>query len=132
MHSDASYANLEDGISQSGMFIFLKGKNNLLAPTFWQSRKIQRLARSTLAAETLTFINGLDICVFIKHIFEEILGKDLPSISCFLDNKSLFEAAHSTKILQDRCLRVDIAPVRQAIHSNEIIIKWVKTQQQLS
>ena len=97
MHFDASYANLEDGSCQSGMFIFPKGKNNLLAPMFCQSRKIQRVARYTLAAETLAFIIGVDICVFIKHIFEEILGKDLPSISCFIDNKSLFEAAHSKK-----------------------------------
>ena len=72
-------------------FIFLKEKNNLLAPIFWQSRKIQRVTRSTLAAETLAFINGVAI-VFIKHIFEEILGKNLPIIiSCFLDNNSLFE-----------------------------------------
>ena len=33
-HSDTSYGNLEDGSSQSGSFIFLKGKNILLAPVF--------------------------------------------------------------------------------------------------
>ena len=76
IHSEASYANLEDGSSQSGTFIFLKGKNNLLAPILWQSRKIQRVARSTLATETLAFINGVDICVFIKHRLEEMLGKN--------------------------------------------------------
>lgn len=35
MHPDKSYANLEDESSLNGMFIFLKGKNKLLAPTFW-------------------------------------------------------------------------------------------------
>ena len=52
------------------------------------------------------------------------MGKKLPSI--------LFEAAHSTKILKDRRLRVDIVSVRQAIHNNEIIMNWLKTQQQLA
>ena len=32
----------------------------------------------------------------------------------------------------NRCLRVDIASVWQTIHNNEIITKWVKTQQQLA
>ena len=69
-------------------------------------------------------LSKTDVCVFIKRIFEKILGKKLPSI--------LFEAAHSTKILKDRRLRVDIVSVRQAIHNNEIIMNWLKTQQQLA
>ena len=68
IHSDESYANLEDESSKSGMFNFLKGKNNLLAPIFWQSRKIQRLTRSTLAAETLAFTNGAGICLHKTYI----------------------------------------------------------------
>ena len=79
--------------------------------------------RNILAVETLAFINGVDICVFIKHIFEEILGKHLPSISCFIDNKSLFEAVHSGRILQDKLLRVHIASAQRSIHNNDIIIK---------
>ena len=65
-------------------------------------------------------------------MFDEILGKDLPSISCFISNKLLFEDVHSTKILQDQHLHLDIASVQQAIHNNKTIIKWAKTQQQLA
>ena len=50
---DASYANLKDGSSQAGMIVFLKGKNGKISPLSWSSRKIKRVCRSTLTAETM-------------------------------------------------------------------------------
>ena len=38
MDSDASHANLEDRSAQIGMFIFLKGKINLLPAILGQSK----------------------------------------------------------------------------------------------
>ena len=61
------------------------GQQNWLASQLNPERS--RVAWSTLAAKTLAFINGVDICVFIKRIFEEIFGKNLTSISGFVNTK---------------------------------------------
>lgn len=133
MHSDISYVNLEDGSSQSGMFIFLKGKNNLLQDISTIQKDPERSQAHSSCRNFSFHIWSRHLCLHnIKYIFEEILGKYLPSLSCFAGNKSLFEAAHSTKILQDRCLCLHTASLRQAIYNNEFIIKWVNAQQQLA
>ena len=49
---DASFANLPDKGSQGGYIIFLQGENKKIIPITWQSRKVRRIVRSTIAAET--------------------------------------------------------------------------------
>ena len=39
--------------------IFLHGENNHVAPISWRSRKINRVVRSTLAAETLALTEAV-------------------------------------------------------------------------
>ena len=51
-YSDASFGNLEDSGSQGGMVIFLSDENGNRCPIQWYSRKIRRIVKSTLAAET--------------------------------------------------------------------------------
>ena len=50
--SDASFGNLRDGSSQGGHIIFLYDKYKNCSPIGWSSKKIKRVVRSTLAAET--------------------------------------------------------------------------------
>ena len=63
-YSDASFANLKDGGSQGGYIIFLVGSNNNYMPIAWQSRRIKRVVKSTLAAETLAMVDLAEACVF--------------------------------------------------------------------
>ena len=50
VYHDASYANLQDGF-----IIFVTDHNECKAsPIAWQSRKLKRVVKSTLAAETLS------------------------------------------------------------------------------
>ncbi|XP_057290806.1 uncharacterized protein LOC130613486 [Hydractinia symbiolongicarpus] len=109
LYADASFGNLHDGSSQSGIFVFLKGVENTMTPITWQSKKIKRVVRSTLAAETLALVNGIDAY-----------------------NKSLYEAAYSTKALEDKRLRVDMASLRQSTNQKEVILKWIPTKHQLA
>ena len=49
---DAAFANLKNGGSPGAFIIFLYG-NNKYAPIAWTSRKLKRVVKSTLSAETL-------------------------------------------------------------------------------
>ncbi|XP_057296123.1 uncharacterized protein LOC130625058 [Hydractinia symbiolongicarpus] len=103
-----------------------------MAPITWQSKKIKRVARSTLVAETLALVNGIDTCIWVKNVINKVLNTNLEGILCHTDNKSLFEAAHSTKSLEDKRVRVDMASLRQSINQKEIELKWISTKHQLA
>ena len=65
----------------------------------WHARKIKRDVRSIFAAEALSL--------------EEILGVPNKSIgiTAYTDNKSVIEAVIFTKLVDNKCLRVDIAAI---------------------
>ena len=56
--SDASLGNLPDGGSQGGYFIVLMGENGKFSPLCWQSKRIRRVVRSSLAGETLAMADA--------------------------------------------------------------------------
>ena len=51
--SDASLANLKNDGSQGGGIIFIVGENGEYVSLTWNSKKIKRMVKSTIAAETL-------------------------------------------------------------------------------
>ena len=63
--TDAAYANLIDGGSQEAYFIFLVRENGTCNLISWQSQRIKRIVKSTLAAETLAFGEGCNSVCFI-------------------------------------------------------------------
>lgn len=129
---DASYANLKDGSSQGGIIVFLKGKNRKVAPLAWASRKIRRVCRSTLTAETMALLEVSETCFWLSHIINELLDDPLETTEIFTDNQSLYEAAHSTTAVEEKRLRVDIAAIRQSISRKEFVLKWIETKFQLA
>ena len=76
-----------------GRVIFLvndSGNTNVLK---WQSKKISRVVKSTLAAETLALLDAAETGYYIKRLIESFLGLNSGSIEvrCFTDNKSLVD-----------------------------------------
>ena len=136
--SDASYANLSDGVSSAeGYVILMIGSNGKCCPIAWTSRKIRRVVKSTIAAETLAMVDGLDMTLYLVATLQEVLGYPVNSdsipINCYIDNKSLYENIYSTKLVSEKRLRIDIASVKQMIERKEIDkVQWVKTSQQIS
>ena len=132
-YTDAAFANLSTGGSQGGMVIFLKDSSGLRCPIFWQSRKLKRVVKSTLAAETLALVEGAEVSFYIASILKEVTKiKDVP-INCFVDNKSLVDALSSSKQVEDRRLRIDIAVLDDMIEKKEINhVAWVDTCNQLA
>lgn len=138
LFTDASYANLSDGVSSAGgHIVFLVGENGNCCPISWSAKKIRRVVKSTIAAETLALVDGLDVACYIKGILTEILfpkgeGNMMP-IDCYIDNKSLFESVHSTKAVSEKRLRIDIASIKEMIQKEEISsVKWIETNLQLA
>ena len=62
-YHEASFANLQDRGSQGGIIIFVTDQNECKAsPIAWQSRKLKRVVKRTLAAETLFQVEASEAC----------------------------------------------------------------------
>ena len=136
LYTDASHANLSDRYSSAGGYIiFLRGRNGRTCPISWAAKKIRRVVKSTLAAEALSLVEGLDACYFVRSILHEMVkikqGQSIP-IKCFTDNKSLFQNVHSTKLISEKRLRLDLASIKESVNSGNISVTWVKTSHQIS
>ena len=91
--SDTSFSNLKDGGSHGGYIIFLAGSNKF-APISWCSRKLKRIVRSTLAAETLAMQDMAENCFLIRNtlceLYEMNMNADVLLVSCITDSKHHF------------------------------------------
>ena len=134
VHSDASYANLNDGGSQGGYIILLSDDvSKKLSPIAWQSKRIKRVVKSTLAAEMLALVEAAESCYWLQNILNEVLGTEGCKIDCYIDSQSLYNAANSTTSLSDKRLRVDVAIIREMLQNNEISkLVWVPSNSQLA
>lgn len=132
-YTDASFANLPGDGSQGAFIIFLVDKSGARCPIFWQTRKIRRVVKSTLSAEALALLEGAEAAVYIDRIFQELTHCPKLKINCIVDNKSLVDSLYSSKNVEDRRLRIDIAVLRDMLDRKEISsVSWVDTSKQLA
>lgn len=130
---DATYGSLEDGSSQGAFMIFVTGKNDLIAPICWQSKKLNRVTKSPLASETLALSEAADSGFLVSAMIQEIFKLPvLPGVECFTDNNSLRETLKTTNVITDRRLRVDIARIREMVKQEEIKVNWIKGSDQIA
>ena len=133
VYTDASFNNLGDGGSQGGQIVFLKDKYGNACPISWRSNRVRRVARSTLAAETLSFADGTDAGEYAKQLVGEFHLNSMNSpVIMITDSKSLFDASNTTSLISDRRLRVEMSSIREMKEEGEIDIKWVKGEAQLA
>ncbi len=129
---DASFANLPDGSSQGGHIIFLVSATGKCCPMTWQSKKLRRVCKSTLAAESWAMVEAVESAEFIMAQLSEVLKVRSLKMVCLTDCKSLFDAIHTTNNVQDRGLRISIACLRQRVNQQEMIVHWIGTKHQLA
>ena len=134
--ADASLGNINDGTRSTGAYIvWLADGTGLCCPLAWHASKIKRDVRSTITAEALSLQEGLEAGFYYRTMVEDILGipnKTIP-ITAYTDNKSVIEAVFSTKLVDDKRLRVDIAAIREFLKTNDIRqIKWCAGDSQLA
>ena len=133
--SDASFANLPDKISSCFAYIvLLVGANGRCCPVSWKANKIKRVCRSTLAAETMALIEGLEECLYLKHLLCEIkVFNNQSPIIAYTDNLGLKEALYSTKLVDDKQTRIDIAAIQEMLKLSKVKqVNWVSTGKQLA
>ena len=82
-----------------------------MAKDAWYLGSQRGLDEWSRAAETLALFDAAEAEIYTKHIISEILavGAHDPIMKCFVDNKSLVESVHSTKAIEDKKLRIDMA-----------------------
>ena len=135
VYSDSSFGNLPDGSSQGGYIILLADDKGHFSLLTWQSIKIRRIARSTIAAESLALMDGADSSLFLLcEIMHGSSKESLLPVDCIIDNCSLFVAIHSTKgIAIEKRLRIDIGVIREMLKKSEISsVKRVEKKYQLA
>ena len=134
VYTDASLGNLPCGGSQGGHIVFITDGENL-CPIAWHSKKIKRVVKSTLAAETLALLEGCENALMLAKLIGEVIygekEKELTVIAQ-TDNKDLYESAHTTHNLNEKLTQVDMAIVRQMIAEKVITLKWLKSENQLA
>ena len=131
VYADASYGNLRDGGSQGGYIIFLADKYGRCAPISWCSKRLKRVARSTLSAETQAATEALDAAYLLRKFLVDMFEREFGVVLC-TDNQSLVDSINTTNLSTDKRLRVDLAALREAHENNEVHFKWVETAKQIA
>ena len=131
---DASFASLPNGGSQGAFIIFLIDCNGTYCPLTWQSRRIRRVVKSTIAAECLAAIEAAEASVLMKTMLYEFCGSDMNiDIVIYCDNRNLVDCVKSSTSIEDKRLLIDIAVLRDMLSQKEISeIIWIPTDKQLS
>ena len=131
VYTDASLGNLKGGGSQGAYLVFLLDESDNCNLVTWQSKRLKRILRSSLAAETIAMLDDIDAGVYIAQLFFEILKVRFP-VTILTDNKSLYDAIQSNKYVQSKRLRIDIDSIKETLMKQEIHeIKWINSTQQL-
>ena len=121
LYTDSAYKNLSDGMNSCGGYIiFLVDSNNRCCPIQWKSNKVRRIVTSTLAAEALALEDGVKDAIFQRAILHELFDGLPLTIECFVDNKGVVDAIHSTHAVDDRLTRLTIAAVQEHLYKKEI------------
>ena len=131
--ADASLNNLNCGVdSCMGYIALLVNDAQMCSPLSWRSGKIKRVVRSTIAAEALALIEGLEDGLYIQHAIKELLDMTVPIIG-FSDHRGLNEAVRSTKLTDDRRLRIDISAIKEMLKDGIVKeIRFCSSDEQLA
>ncbi len=132
--SDASHANMCDGVSSmGGHIIFLLGMYNTAAAVAWSCAKIKRVVKSTLAAEMLSLSDALDHAIYLRQVISELTSTDDLPIDALVDNKSVVEAIYSTKSVEDKRLRINVGSIKELIERKTINkVQWIPGDQMVA
>ena len=91
------------------------------------------LLRSSLAAEAIARLDGLEATLYISGLFKEAYKNYKIPREVYTDNKLLHDALQSSKFVTVKCLRIDIGALNEIIFNKEIqSITWIKSAQQIT
>ena len=121
--ADASHGNLCNGTGSCvGFVVFLCDDKGLCCPISWRCGKARRVVKSTIAAEAMALLDGMEEAIYLRQILLEMihLSNDKVVITCVSDHKGLVESLYSTKLVEDRRLRLDVAIMKEYMEKKNI------------
>ena len=123
-HGDAGYKSLPDKLSSCGGYVILlhNEERDISCVISWSSKKLKRVVSSSTAAEALASNEALDELVYIKTVLCELLGDKMKNVPLHLttDSKNLYNAVHSSTLVENARTRLDIAKVKDSLKDNEL------------
>ena len=131
VYTDASFGNLNGVDSCGGHIVFLSDRDDRSAPIAWHSGKVKRVVRSTLAAETVSLLAGIEEAIYLRELLTFCLGVKVP-IMAIVDNRSLMQSIQSTHLVDEKRLRIDISAVKEFVECENVSVHWVPGQRQLA
>ena len=75
---------------------------------------------------------AIDSCVWIGSLLNEILPDKIEIQIIKTDNRSLYDAVHSTTAVEEKRLRVEIAAIRESLRNGEVQVDWIPKTKQLA
>ena len=115
------------------MIVLLQDDQGNRCPIQWQTRKVRRVVKSTLAAETLALLDCAEEGYHLAGLISELFNIPRLKVYCYVDNKSLVDALKSSKMVEGKRLRVEVAVLQEMIAKREISdVIWVPTASQLA
>lgn len=147
--ADAGWGTRSSGDSQGGYLLCLTDKSMIDRKKAacwlvdWSSKKLRRVVRSAVAAETLAGQNGLDAIEFFQALLAETLYGMTPRQfrdskpefpACLVvDSKGFYDAVTrsccSAAISLERILMIDYSIATETLSNQNILIFWVNNLQ---
>ena len=148
---DAAHAKLEGGALQQGHLILavhasITNCRVLVSVLSWQSKKIKRVVRSSLAAETCSVSTCQEHLDWMRTMWEQMTRGEfvLENYEQFLtvgpsilvtDCKSLYDAIHeegAAPASTDKRLAIELAIVKAKAVSGETDLRWIDARHQIA
>ena len=149
-YSDAAFGVRRDHASQGGFIILtcdktvLDGAKVPASTVSWRSFKLQRVCRSSLAAECQATTTTLDELIMAKTFLEvlkhpgtdlKILKDQLTGVSAAVtDCRALYDAVYRETIqqAQDKRVAIEGLIIKQTLKDAKIQWRWVSSERQLA
>ena len=131
-YTDAAFKNLQNGNSQGGLIIFLQDLHGKRCPIFWRSKKLERVVKSSLAAETQALAEGAEFCSYVADILKLLIKDTVVKINCYTDCKSLVDSLSSLKKMEP-CMKQETLVIRDMLDRGVIEpVTWIPSKDQLA
>lgn len=146
--SDASFANMPGGKSQSGGLVLLaegkvgRGEKGKIALMDWRSSRQKRACRSTFGAETLAMSDVTDRGDFVRGLWYELMVGGDPreaeetglEMHWVTDCKDLYDCLSKDGALNTRehRLALEVVILKELLRRPKDFLHWVATDQMLA
>jgi hypothetical protein len=114
-----SLHNNKDLSSQLGYVLLLADVTGTCCVLSFRSFESRRIARSSLAAETMAFADTFDASFALKHDLESMIGNPIPLL-LLTDIRPLFDILVCAKYTTEKRLMIEIAAAREGFNGRDI------------